>query len=142
MFAWIVGFLGLVATIVTIVDSYRNGGVVFYALQTGEPIISTVILLQTPWVLSCIFGASSLLILDGRKELTKTTGLGAVIGSLIASFLITWSIRAFYFAITGQVYPGQQALELRVQTLVAGILLLIIGAAFYAAGIKRTQKKA
>ena len=104
--------------------------------------MAAIIVLQTPWVLSCVFAVTSIIILDRRKELTSTRGVGAVIGSLIASFLITWSIRAFYFAVTGQVYPGEQAVELRVQTLVAGVLLLIIGAAFYAAAIKRTQKKA
>ncbi len=141
MFVWILGFLGLIATIVTIADSYRNGGVVFYALQNGEPIVTTMLILQTPWILSCVFVATSLITLDRRKELTKTRGLGAVIGSLIASFLITWSIRAFYFAATGQTYPGQEPLEFRVQTLVAGVFLLIFGGAAYFASIK-TQKKA
>ncbi|MGA2460190.1 MAG: hypothetical protein ABSF82_02085 [Candidatus Bathyarchaeia archaeon] len=141
LFDVIIGFLGLIAIIVTIADSYRTGGVVSYALQNGEPIITAVLILQTPWILSCVFVAASLITLDRRKGLTKTRGLGAVIGSLIASFLITWSIRAFYFAATGQTYPGQQIIELRVQTLVAGVLLFIIGAAFYAASIK-TQKKA
>ncbi len=139
---WILIILGGTAAVITFLDSYRTRGVVFEAVRSGEPVVLALVLLQTPWLLFIILLAASLRMLRRKGSLNRPKVIAAAISSLIAGFLFTWGIRGIYFAFTGQTYPGQEFLEFRVQTFIAGILLFLFGSIILYATISSVQSKA
>ncbi|MGA2783594.1 MAG: hypothetical protein ABSF09_02730 [Candidatus Bathyarchaeia archaeon] len=117
----------IISAAITIVDSYNTRGIVWQAIETGEPLLVALILLQTHWFLFGIFFLIGITRFHHRKELTRNRAMWTGIGTLIASFLVTWGVRASYFGITGHNYPGQDLLEFRLETGVAGLLIFLFG---------------
>lgn len=125
--AGIIAISTLLAAAITIIDSYNTRGIVWQTIQTGEPLLVALILLQTPWFLFGVLFLSGLLKFQRERKLTRNRLMWTGIGTLIASFLVTWGVRASYFGVTGRNYPGQDLLEFRLQTVVAGILFFLFG---------------
>ena len=123
----IIAISTVMAAAITIIDSYNTRGVVWQTIQTGEPLLVAVILLQTPWFLFGVLLLGGLLKSRYKKKLTGNRAMWTGIGALIAGFLLTWGVRASYFGISGQNYPGQELLEFRLQTVVAGVLFFLFG---------------
>lgn len=123
----IVAVATILSAAITSIDSYNTRGIVWQAIQTGEPLLVALVLLQTPWFLFVVFFAVSSVKFHYERNLTRSTTIWSAIGSLIASFLLTWGVRGSYFGVTGQNYPGQSLLEFRLQTVVAGIIFFLFG---------------
>jgi preprotein translocase subunit SecG len=119
-------FLTLVSAIEAIVGLYQSS-FLWQAIQTGEPLLVTFVLLQTSWFLFIVFFFCAIVVYRYRRELTKDNMITTGIGILIASFLVTWGIRASYFAVTGHIYPGQYPIEFRAETIVAAAVFFVIG---------------
>ena len=118
--------LGLIAAITTIIDSSRIRAV-WQAFQTEEPLLVALVLLQTSWFLFGVLFLGSIVKFHHERKLTREKVIWSGIAALIAGFLLTWGVRALYFGVTGQSYPGQDILEFRVQTIIAGILFFLFG---------------
>ncbi len=119
--------LAVISAIAAVTDLYQSRMILWQAIQTGEPLLVTVVLLQTSWFLFGVFLLCAILVFHHNDRLTKDNLIPSTVALLIASFLLTWGIRASYFGVTGHIYPGQNLLEFRVETIVAAAVLFVCG---------------
>jgi len=61
--------------------------------------------------------------------------VGLAFGAVLGGFALATAVRLVYWGLTGEIYPGQTLEELRIQTIISGIVLAVFGLLFYVAAI-------
>jgi len=128
--------LALIASIITIAESRVAIPFILKAFEQGSVIVIAVVLFQTHWVLMAILGILGWVAMRRAKSPTPGSRLvGLAFGAVLGGFALATAVRLVYWGLTGEIYPGQTLEELRIQTIISGIVLAVFGLLFYVAAI-------